>query len=212
MLIALAIAVAAFPMFRPNGTVDLGPLDLRAGSSREATFSVGYAAPYNIGVEMNQRVAKQLFPCTADPDAFSLHHDICARPDTKVWPIRLSLRLTANESDVSQTLKPDGSTGGGEYGGSDTYTWSAALTNMRPGIRYRLSFRSLGDGTALLSAKPRLVVSDADPAFGDEQALIALAAYAAATLLTLGALIWLGVGFWLSRRAHAPKAGGPSGV
>jgi hypothetical protein len=201
-LALIATLVAAFPILRPRDVIDLGSLDLRQGASRLVSFSVGYSDPFAIGVRIDQVTAKRMFPCMVDPDVFALHSERCNSSNTN-WPVRLAFRLTANGTDISREIGSADAGAGGRYDGNDTYTWEAAFVPMRPGVVYQLAVRSLGDGTALRAASPRLVVLDVNPAFGDEQALAALASFAIAAVLLLAAAIWLVIGLWASWRAHA---------
>jgi hypothetical protein len=201
VLAALAALISVLPMFRPSGSIDLGPLDLRAGSSNEVEFQVDYPGVYSIGVEMDQHVAKRLFPCMADMEARKAGKPVCDGAVTaRTWPLKLALKLAADGRDESQKIRFAGAEGGA-YTGQATYTWEAGLADMRRDAHYRLFARPLTDATVLASTHPRLVVWKADPGFGDEQTLYSVATSALAVLMGLGAIIWSAAALWASRRS-----------
>lgn len=83
----LALAIFAFP---PNPVIDLGLIDLAPGAIKKATFRVGYAEKYAIGVMMDQTIAAQVYPCTADPEL--LWQPQC-RLTHRTWPVSLAIAI-----------------------------------------------------------------------------------------------------------------------
>lgn len=198
-LVALASALA--PSLRPSGQVDLGPLDLRLGSVTSAGFKVGYSDLHSIGVEMDEAVAARLFPCTVRPP-FGSDRQACR--SAPKWPLQLAFTLQESGLDISSAIDPSLAVAGGRYSG-ESYTWGAGYVDLHSGTKYQLSVRMLTNATALKSARPRLVLYDADPSFGDRQALGALAAYFVALVAALAAVVWSLVAFWRTTRLRPQR-------
>lgn len=196
-MVGIAVVIVASLAARPKPTIDLGPIDLRPGAVKSATFTAGYKERYAIGLEMNQRTAKRLFPCMADPDAGKA----ACKGQGPIWPVALSLTLSANGEDVTKSIGMTGGSSGGEYGGQQTYTWLPVYADLRRGVKYRLVARSPADGSALSAARPRLVVEVYRPGFLEELAVEDLAAYFVGGILIIGASVWASAGWLSARRA-----------
>ncbi len=196
--LALSVCIAAVPILMPAGTIDLGPLDLWRLVTRVA-FDVGYADRYSIGVEMDQRVAKSLFPCTVDPDVFALHPEVSRRhPRFGLWAClqidRQRKECISNHRDGRPTIGRRIWRLRHLHMASRRRRHAArnALPTLRPLRRRRNSFA--------LSRASVGCVGD-DPAFGDEQ--VCLAAFDLPLYLRSARSSELRIGLWRSRKSRA---------
>ncbi|CAL4868935.1 hypothetical protein MMA231_03224 [Asticcacaulis sp. MM231] len=149
-----AAAIAAFVAYNPPPMVAVEiPVELIQGLTHTVDFTAAYDTQYDVAVEMDQKQAKRLFPCTTDPSRFT------AGPCEEVFPVDLNLKLSADRLDVSDLLTPAGTGAGGSYGGNDTYMRVVASVSLQPGRHYRLTWTSLKDGSVLSRAHPKLVIN-----------------------------------------------------
>lgn len=198
LVIGVGVAVAVAPYFRPSPVSDLGPIDLRPGAVRTATFKAGYSELYAIGLQMDQKAAKDIAPTSVNPDKFCSPQQPC-----KAWPASLSFSLSANGTDITKNIEANTATAGGEYGGQETFTWQAAFVNLQHGKEYHLTARSTADGSALLPAKPRIVVSVVTPGFYEGLMLQSFGAFVLAGVLIVSGAVWALVNWLRSRRRIA---------
>jgi hypothetical protein len=200
-LLAAAIALVVFAVSPVDAVWASAPLVLKPGAVQTLEFKSKLDGASQVGVEMDQALAKRLFPCTAD--ALLSSTEACPPDRVASWPVALSFRLTADGKDLPPAFEPSSAESGGEYEGDTGYTWIAGYITLEKGRRYRLVVRSLKDGNALQPAHPRLVLEDPKAGFYEEKALESLASLLAAALLTLAGLIWGVWAWWRSRRIRA---------
>jgi len=198
LLIVAGGAVASAPCFRPSPISDFGLIDLRPGSTRTVKFRAGYSELYAIGLQMDQKIASQLAPNSVDPDKFCNSQQAC-----KAWPASIAFSLSVNGVDITKSVQPNTATAGGEYGGQETFTWQAAYVDLRRGEDYQLTARSTADGSALASAKPKLVVSVDTPGFYEGLMLQSFGAFILAGVLIICGAIWALVNWLRTRRRTA---------
>jgi len=80
--------MAAFVSYNPPPMVAVEmPVELVQGQTHTVDFTAAYDTQYDISVEMDQKQAMRLSPCTTDPSRFS------AEPCEEVFPVDLSLKL-----------------------------------------------------------------------------------------------------------------------
>lgn len=198
-LVGLALLLNVAVALRPNPIIDLGSIDLTPGATARATFRPEYAELYAIGVRMNRRVAERLYPCTVSTEA--TQKPDCKDPALR-WPVNLSLKISSDGRDLSSEIEPETSLAGGEYEGTDIYTWVAAYMRPVPGTTYQLDVRSIGRASSLDVAQPHLVVSAASaPGLLESNAIKQAAALVVGVLLVVGAGIWAA----MSSRRHQPS-------
>jgi hypothetical protein len=202
LMVGLAVSIVAASFIRRNPVLDLGSIDLRPGAVRTATFRAGYDEHYAIGLRMDQQAAKRLFPCMADPEWFGGEHGVACRGyGPRAWPVALSFALFANGVDITKSIETSASAAGGEYDGQETYMWQPAFIDLHRGKQYRLLVRSVTDGSAILAARPRLVVKVVTPGFSEGMILQRLAA------LFIGGLMLVGMAQGgVHHRDHPPPA------
>lgn len=201
LLGALALGIGATPWLRSNPVVDLGPLDLHRGATHKTTFRAGYSELYAIGLQMDQRTVKRLFPCMADTTWYSEHRADCEQGGALAWPAQLSFSISSRGEDVSDRIEISRSQAGGQYAGEETYTWQPAFIELRRGDQYTLTVRSLADASAISAAHPRLVAEVVSPGFLEELALKSFAAFVAAIGLLIASAAWFVVGWAKARRS-----------
>jgi hypothetical protein len=185
----LAVVVTLSWFIRPNSTSDLGPIDLRSGAVQTVRFRAGYSEQYAIGLEMDQQIAKRLFPCMVDGLWFNDHRANCLA-STHAWPASLSFTLWADGIDLTGSIDVNTAEAGGQYGGDETYTWQPAFAELQRGKTYKLIVHSLTDGTTLLPARPRLVVAVNTVGFSDQEMLRQLGTFLVASTLALVSAAW----------------------
>jgi hypothetical protein len=200
-----ALAAMAVFLLTPKVALNLGPIDLAPGAVRTAAFKVGYSGLYTFGVQMDQAAAKRLAPCLADSDWFPSNLTGCQRPTPHSRPA-LSFTLAADGKDLTRTVIFTDSGAGGQYGGRETFTWLAASAQLQPGRHYELVVHSLGDGSALAEAHPKLIAEMLAPRFGVTVQQTALVYFG--WLLVLGAVALLADGGISALRK--PKQPAPS--
>jgi len=156
--------------------------NLAKNSSHTIDFMAAYNSSYTIGVELDQRRAMQLFPCTTNPGNFSSGcHE--------VFPINIALKLSENGQDISGRIRLAGTGAGGQYGGHETYLREVGYVSLQRNKHYRLTYMSLTDGSALALAHPRLVV-DASAQYSETLMVQQLGALILATILAITSGIW----------------------
>jgi hypothetical protein len=193
-LVGFALLLNVAIALRPNPVIDLGSIDLTPGATARATFRPEYAERYAIGVRMNRRVAEHLYPCTVSTEGMLKPE--CKNPALR-WPVNLSLKISSDGRDLSSEIEPETSLAGGEYEGTDTYTWVAAYMRPVPGTAYHLDVRSMGRASSLGIAQPHLVVSAASaPGLLEGNAIEQAAA------LVVGVLLVVGAGIWTAMSSH----------
>jgi hypothetical protein len=189
-----AATIAAFVAYNPPPMVAVEiPVELIQGQTHTVDFMAAYDTQYDIGVEMDQKQAMRLFPCTTNPSRFTTD------PCDEAFPVDLNLKLSADGLDVSDLVTPAGTGAGGRYGGNDTYMREVAFVSLQPGKHYRLTWTSLKDGTVLSSSHPRLVV-DATSLVSETNAVKALMVVALAILLTVTGAFWAGILYFTQRK------------
>jgi len=187
-LVGLAVLLNLGVALRPKPVIDLGPIDLTPGTTRQATFQPGYAETYAIGVRMNQKAAENLYPCTVSAEA--MLRPECKSPASP-WPVALRLKASSEGRDLTREIEPAASLAGGEYEGTSTYTWVGAYIRLVPGKTYHLEVRSTGRPSSLYSAQPHLVVSAAGaPGLLECNDIERTAALFVGVLLVASAAIW----------------------
>lgn len=197
---AAALVAASAVLFRPDAKAVSVPVDLRAGAVQTIEFRAAYSKSYVIGIEMDQKDAKELFPCMADGSSPAF-----GRCETDEFPLALSLALVADGTDDSIVMiRRDSSTAGGRYGGDETFTRDVGYTELSRGKKYELAIRSLTDGTAPTSTNPRLVI-EVHPLDLKGEALMRALAVVVAAVLGLVAAIWT-LGVYVRRRARLGRS------
>ena len=199
--IAALIAASAL-LFKPDARAVSVPVDLRADAVQTIEFRAAYSNSYVIGVEMDQKAAKELFPCMADGSSPAF-----GKCETDEFPLALALALVADGTDEPiMMIGRDNSTAGGRYGGDETFTRDVGYADMSRGKTYQLTIRSLADGTALASTNPRLVI-EVHPLDLKGEALMRGLAVVVAAVLGLVAAIWT-LGVYVRRRARVGQSAG----
>jgi hypothetical protein len=187
LLIGLAALLLAVELLRPDPDIDLGPIDLRNGATRTVTLTPGFNEGYEIGVRMDHAVAARLFPCNVE---------LTCGPGPHPWPASLDVTVVA--AGESLRFERSRATAGGTYFG-DTYFWSAGSVPLTRGVAYRVTVRSIADGSPLEPARPHLMARVMKGGFGEEliiQRFITLVGVGVLLLLALG---W-GVFGWFRAR------------
>ncbi|MFZ3008484.1 MAG: hypothetical protein WA047_20160 [Phenylobacterium sp.] len=198
LMLAVPIALAAVFVAKRETRALLAPMDLRPGFARTLEFKAAYDERYEIGLEMDQQVARRLFPCVIDPLAGS--RSGCAGKD---MPVELSLSLMSGETELWREVYSAKGVRGGRYGGRETYTLIFDYVRLARGRDYKITVQSLHDGSSLASAHPHLVVDVDALAKKSEDGMRSLAMLAAVALALIGAL-WMSIVFawraWSGRR------------
>ncbi len=187
-LVGLAVLLNVGVTFSPNPVIDLGPIDLTPGMTKQAAFQASYSENYAIGVMMDQKTAKRMYPCIVSVEAMQKAQ---CKGSASTWPVALALKMLSNGSNLTGEIMPSTATAGGEYQGSDTYTWDAANIRLVAGKTYHLNVRSIGFASSLQSAQPHLVVSAAGvPGLLESNSILQIAALFAGILFLAAAAIW----------------------
>ncbi len=173
-------------------------IDLHQGATTAVEFRAGRTVQHEIGVEMDRLTAERLFPCTAGRE---YHGPIDQCVGAKL-PISLQISLFENGVDRSDSVSPSTSDAGGSYvfaSEHQTYTWPAAYADLSSGARYRMVVKSLTDGTAAISANPRLTVEVSRLDTMDE-AIIRYLGFRLALATAAVGVIWLLIGYAMNKR------------
>ncbi|MBI5939238.1 MAG: hypothetical protein HY859_02300 [Caulobacterales bacterium] len=173
-------------------------IDLAEGATSELAFRTDADGGYQVELEMDQPVAKRLYPCVADVD--TLASPSCDGPS---MPLELSILIVGEGGNVvDQRFDSEGQRGGTFAG--ETFIILMNAGQLEPRTDYRLVVRSLRDGSALSPARPRLTV-DIAPGRRESVMVTRALALVAAGALGIIALIWAAIAAAVQR--SAVKAG-----
>ena len=185
LMLAVLIALAAVFVAKRETRALHAPMDLRPGIARTLEFKAAYDERYEIGLEMDQQVARRLYPCVIDPPLAGSRSG-CAGKD---MPVELSLSLMGGETELWREVYSANGVRGGRYGGRETYTLIFDYVRLARGRDYKITVHSLRDGSSLASAQPHLVVEVDALAKKSEDVMRSLAMLVAVALALIGALL-----------------------
>lgn len=188
LILAGLIALAAAFVAKREPRAVLAPMDLSPGLVRTLEFKAAYDERYEIGLQMDQQVAKRLFPCVVEAPLGG-NQGACAGKD---MPVELSLTLVSDGNELWRKTYSANGVRGGRYGGRETYTLGIDYVQLARGRGYRLTAEPLRDGSSLASAHPHLVVEVKALAKKSEDVMRSLAMLAAVALALIGAL-WMSI-------------------